>query len=186
MIGPEPVPTAVVGVTARTKPWSLLLSAWLLFPQKARNSCAARSSPCASAGHPPVAGFPCFVADVAVCLEARPQLDFPVKTVPADAVLVSPFSSSSGSFPCFHLAGLAGRDRPGASGRIGDARRTAWGATLLARTDRCPSPQHERRLGVRGHLGLHSHEHRRALHGLRCGVGPDGAIRGHLCVLVEP
>lgn len=99
---------------------------------------------------------------------------------------VPPFSRSSGdgSFHCFHL--VAGRDCPGASGRIRGARGTAWGATLLARTDCCPSPQHERRLGVCGHLGLHSHEHRRALHGLGCGVGPDGAIRCHLCVLVEP
>lgn len=48
------------------------------------------------------------------------------------------------------------------------------------------SPQYERCLGLRRHFRLYGHEHRRALHGLRRGVGPYRALRGHLCVLVEP
>ena len=58
--------------------------------------------------------------------------------------------------------------------------------TRLSVTPAVLSPQHERRLSVCRHFRLHSHEHRRALHGLRRGVGPHRALRRHLRVLVEP
>lgn len=46
--------------------------------------------------------------------------------------------------------------------------------------------QHEWCLSICWHIWLHHDEHRRALHGLGCGVGPHGQIHCHLCVLVEP
>lgn len=46
--------------------------------------------------------------------------------------------------------------------------------------------QHEWCLSICWHVGLHHDEHRGALHGLGCGVGPHGQIHCHLCVLVEP